>query len=681
VSLSAAILPLLLFGLPGLPAQAGKPGGGFEEQLERLGSASSAERRGAERWIAAHIAATDFALAAGAARDGDAEMRRRLSWALAADSRNLGLAVLFLADPDGDVSEVGRVAVLEMIDRWNPSAEELPLAPSVVPADWEDSASSLLSIDLRDAGIATLVDRIERLAPAPATLVLDPGLDPGVHVGAFVPLRSGGAFEGVWSELLPELARVQRVAFEVHGQRAYASGGQPWVRIHASGGGLAFGPAASTADLCIEWCRGVLRTSDPAWSIACARALASLGWPAAIAWFEQLWDDRGDVAAREALLLAASRGRVAPSFSTPADMEGLLESVDRELSVGAPGSLARAQRLALAMGAMGQLGADARWSTLLTRGWKGLPPAARWLRLVALEGQARAGAGVRQLALAEFGRSGSTGLRLQALRTAASLRGDDGVPDPALQVRAPAQLFERGGEWLDELTLHLSAAEIPFPAGDWHASLHAPGQLLAVLSWRLDSGDGPQAVQLFWRILESGSLDLLAERLRLWCGMARNASVEALLEQAAIGAVDAGARAQVERVRLRAGLLPEEARRVSLDRLLERSTLNAQELLDLGALCAAPDVGWRARAALVEEVANMPPAADLAPAVAQALVGLGRVRLDREAEVLASRLRTAAQSADHPILELLYQAGWPPRSSPRPLALDRMDRRLGFSGR
>jgi len=633
----------------------------------------------AERWLAAHLTAADFAPAAEAARAGDAEMRRRLSWALAADSRNLGLAVLFLADSDTLVSEVGRVAVLEMIDQWNGAAEQPPLARSVIPADWQDSETRRLAIDLRAGGIAAIVDRVERLAPAPATVVLDPGLDPGVRVGAFWPAQRSDGFEGVWPDMIRELARVHRVAFEVHGQRAPLRGAQPWVRICASGGGTTFGPPATTAELCLEWCRGVVRQDDPAWRIACARALAAIGWPAAISWFEQSWSERRDPAAREALLLAAGRGRVAPSFATPAGMTDLLASIDRDLAKREPGALARAQGFALAVAAMGQLGTDGRWSAILTSGWEGLVPASRWMRMIALEGHGRADARVRQLVRIEFAREGQPELRFQALRTMASLTESAGK-DIDLEVRAPEELFERGQDWLDELTLHLATAGVPFPDGDWHGRLEGPRELLAVLSWRLEAGGGPDAVELFWRILQSGALDMLSEHLRVWCGMARAGSVDELLAQASAAAPDAAGRARVERVRLRAGLLSEADQRLRLDRLLAETPLDADELLDLGTLCAASGVGWRARAALVERIADMPPVGDLAPAVAEALIGLGRVRLDREADVLASRLRTAARAATHPILDVLYGAGWPPYRLPAALALDPLDRRIGFSG-
>ena len=670
------------WALGGAPSAAPRSVAGGQElrrELERLSSPRVTERHAAERWLGANLRRTDFAVTAEAARAGDAEVCRRISRALGSDGRHLGLAVLFLSDPAEDLAELGRVAVEDLIRKWDPAAGEAPRSPRNLPPEWVERETRRLSIDLRAGGVATIVDRIERLAPAPATLVLDPGLDPGVYEGLPAPLGTGAPFDGVWPKLIGELGRLHRVGFEVRGFRVPSKGARPWVRIHGRGAKR----GADTIELFTDWCRGVVREGDAPWNVACARALASSGWPAAVSWFEDLWLSRDDPAAREGLLLAAARGRVAPSLADPVRLRGLLDVVDADLAARAQGAVARAETLALALASVGPLGADERWTDVLTERWSELGAPSRWVRLVALEGHGRGNARARQLALEEFVRPGSVALRRQALRTLASLSsaarkselGTESESAPQRPIREPAELFRGTRDELDELGLNLSAAALAWPPGQWYAALSAPDSVLAALAWSLECGDSVSSLALLGQLESSLSTLQIAAELRRWSALAHADSVGALLTYARGQASSPAESTFVERLRLRAGFLGADEQRTALDALLARGELSAEELIDLGSLCASRSVGWRAREALVEAVEADPPLVELEPAVLEALGALARERLDREADVLASRLRTAADGIDHPILARFYRGDWPPPVEVAAIALDTLDRR------
>jgi len=623
-----------------------------------------------------HLKRDDFPLVAEVARVGEAEVRRRLSQALATDGRHLPLAMLLVTDRETRVSALGERAVAGMIDVWSASARDPALRQLEIPTAWSERWPRPLSLDPEAGKLAQVVDRLDRLGAGPAPLVLDPGLDPGVRRNIPDRPRTDEDLVGSWAHMVRQLTAVHRVTFEVLGYRAEEEPdferSRAFVRIAKRGDK----GDADMAHHLLAWCRGVVREQDRHWNTACARALASTGWPAALAWLEERWVLLGDPAALEGLLTAAGRGRVAPVLARPARMRALLAEVDGRLAAPTDGALLFAERVARALAAAGPSGpAGEPLSEVLLEGWGSLGNLSRWVRLVALEGQARVdGEAARRCR--ELLTSGSpAGVRMQALRTLVRVREPAA---PGLVLEAPAALFTRARveHRLEELARNLIAVDARPAQGMGTARDSTRSERLAWLHWDLGSGDLQRALDDFLVLLDTGDAREFARQLSRWAGLGGDAVLRELLARARTQVADQPPRARtLRRVSLLAGLLPKEDQAVLLARLLAAPP-GGRSLLDLAALAAAEGVvGDAARESLLAALISDAPLEELQPAVELALDVLHRARLDDLVQSFQAELRSAAIRRRHPLGAVMLGRGWPPLLRIPPRALEAGERR------
>jgi len=670
---SLLLLPLLSISSP---AGFARPAVDVAGAIERLANPMAVERLAAQRWLSVNLRRGDFPLVAEAARGGEPEVSRRLSQALAADGRHLPLAMLLLTDLEPQVSDLGERAVAGMIDAWSASARDQVLRRFELPDVWSERWPRVLALDPEAGGLAQVVDRLDRLGAGPAPLVLDPSLDPDVRRN--VPDRElvRRDLEGPWASLLQQLTATHRVSFEVFGFRGSGEAeferSRAFVRIAKRGDE---GDADSVRHL-MDWCRGVVREQDRRWNTACARALASTGWPAALAWLEERWVLLGDPAALEGLLMAAGRGRVAPVLARPARMRALLAEADGRLAAQTFGARIFAERVARALAASGPSGPSGEpLAEVLLEGWKSLGVLSRWMRLVALEGQARVDSEAEQRCRALLASDSPAGLRLQALRTLVHVRDPAA---PGLVVRSPVALFTRARAEgrLEELARNLIAVGARPPEGSRRGRGKSRSERLAWLLWDLGSGDLDRALDDFTVLLDTRDAREIARRLSRWAGLGGDAALRDLVARARPHVADHPERARtLRRVALLAGLLSSKDQAVTLERLLA-APRGGRSLLDLAALAGAEDpVGERARESLLVGLNVGAPLEELQPAVELAVDVLRRARLDEIDEVFQAALRSAAARKGHPLAEVMYGRGWPPVVPIPPRALEAGERR------
>lgn len=680
---------MLLLALLAAAAPLIESGGARDDvpaQLARLDAPAAAERLDAQRWLSVHLARDDFPLVAERARAGGVEVCRRLAQAVGADDRNLGLAALLLTDRDPAVSEVGERALAERIAAWSASCRDRPLAPRTLPEGWSGNRPRPLALDADSVSLGELVDRLDRLGGGPAPLVLDPSLDPAVR--AWIPERPRGPGSaprsptGSWSALLTQLTSLHGVSFEVLGQRgpeeAQASRARAWVRVCKRGDEGARGDGDTVGHL-VGWMRGVLREHDPRWNAACARALATSGWPGAVRWLAERWGREGDPAALEGLLAAAARGRVAPALGPPARLRRLLTEADRRLAERGVGALAHAERLARALAQLPPL--DPRGEPLvgvLLEDWATLGPGSRWVRLVALEGQGRADPRAARVCRDLLSRPGSSGLRIQALRTLLRVQPADAPPVALADPRALLARARRSGG-LDELARLLVATA----ARPLEGERVGPGRTLeergVVLVWAATTGARARALEALRASLAADGPVALARRLRGWEGLGLAQPLRAVVAQgrAAFARANDDTPARLERFALHAGLLTAGEQRALFEQLTAGGTPGGEGLLDLGVLAAAEgDVGARARGSIHAALRADVSAEELRRAVELAVAGLRRARRDAQNEDFQSRLRSTAARTDHPLRSFLLRLDWPPEERRPPLALEERERRL-----
>ena len=670
---SLLLLPLLL---PAPPADE------VSTQLARLEAPRAEERLAAQRWLAVHLERDHYPLVAETARAGGAEARTRLAQALGADDRHLEIAALLASDSEEPVAGVGEAAIGELLARWSSTTRQRPLRRRALPDEWTENWPRPISLDPEEGNLGVVVDRLARLGGGPAPLVLDPLLDPVVR--RFVPDRppARGRLAGPWGPVLSSLVGVRRVSFEVHGYREGDVEGEPrgavegrqrrarpWVRVCKRGDE----GDATTLDHVLEWVRGSLREYDPEWNAACARSLAALDWPAAIAWLEARWLRDGEEAALAGLLLAAGRGRVAPRFSDPGVTSRLQAAAAAGMEAARPSSIAHASRLARALGRAGPIGARGQsLAEVFLVGWDGASETSRWMRLVILEGHGRAHEGAAQRCRELLAEPCPPFLALQALRTLVRVGAGGGAPPTLVQAEALLRVAARAGEAeeLARLLIATGARPDTWPAGGDRQTR------LVVVAWAAALGRQEEARAALTTLLDEppDQLPETAAALRRWRGLGLGSALEQLVAATPLD----GPRGQtLRRLALLAHLFPpeREAREVARLRGNGERPPDPGELLELGALVAADGgAGEEAQEALVEALESGVAAAELLPALELAVEVLHRERRDEEDQRFQARLRSAAARTGHPLAERLYGPDWPPLPEPSPRRLELSDR-------
>ncbi len=305
--------------------------------------------------------------------------RRRMSVILGADDRLLGMAIQLAGDGRSSVQAVGEKAILAQLSRWSRSvlAEpssgvyDVPRQRVPLPGPLLERASFQVSLDPNGSAPdsaafssgASAFDLLDRRGGAPLPIVVDPAFvermarRPAVRLGA-------ARIDGSWSEVLEQLCAIHDGAYQLQGYRfpdeVFSSdpftGGdelppaRAWIHVVQRGTTQLAPPGRDLrktgAQAIVEWCRSAGAEGDLIRQGAAARALAVLGWPAAIHWLERRWAWYGDVSALEGLMAAAARGRVASSLQDPRCLRSILSLVEEDAKELAQLRSARMQALA-----------------------------------------------------------------------------------------------------------------------------------------------------------------------------------------------------------------------------------------------------------------------------------------------------------------------------------------------
>lgn len=647
---------LLLAAAPALgPAHAADE---FTDQLARLGAARAEERAAAERWLAAHLVRERYPELAEAALGADAEVRGRLERVLAADERHLGLALALAAERDATLRRLGEDALRAGIARAAPRLAEPALregleaflrrvaegAPPLalrlsagleleaMVEELELAGELALGLALDSAAANRTFRRQQELAPAPWNRQLwrlrELGLELEAH--GVVPPRDGAAPSGAFLRLAPELGPPRT--------------GVEWV-----------------ADWLLLLARGEAGEAERA---RAARNLAASGFAPALTWMgEQVL--RGDRAAREGLLRAAARGRVAPALTDPAVLGELLVEAEREDG-------RRAARLGAALARLGCL--DAQGEPLATRllaDFAATSARGRWLRLYALERNRCEAPEARRAAEALLADPATPpALALQAL----FLLVAHGEPLSSLRIGAPAELLrlelapEEGERLGRALRLVGQAPPFPDPAAipaDWPPA--ARTRLLEAWLW---SGDEEACARHVAAALAGPAEEArargtgLARTLEPWIARGERERIARLLARARAAAREA----DVARLRLLLGLVPAD----EIPALVARGGFvlggAGADLALLGALAGYPErhaLEGQAREALraaldaaVRQADPGPEVVPLAEAVRRAVAGLFAAGRDAEGQALTRSLWQIQGRADAPLARALARAGW-----------------------
>lgn len=659
-----------------LPALGGPPED-VADRLARLGDPSGVVRLEAQLWLGSNLEEEHLPLVAEAARTADGEIRRRLGQALGSEDRLLGLAVALATDADRDVAGVGRKGLEGLITRWSSSARDAPMRRWRLPGPWEDRELRKLSLDIGGASLDQAVSRLDRLGRAPVPMVLDPGLEPGVAPRADTEDAAAGLPErvsGSWVEILKKLVRKRRVSFEVLGYRgAYedeAAQARPWIRVCVRGDE----DSGNTASHVAGWCVGVVREYDPNWNESCARALGTLGWPAALRWLESRWSRESDPAALEGLLAAAERGRVSPVLARPDSIRLVLSSLDAKAAEDLEGARLHAERVARALGAIGPLGTGGELlSGAVLEGFGSATVLGRWARLVALELQGRAAPGAEALCrnLLVSTRAHAS-IRWQALRTLHRVASGESGPVTVNDLTGLLDFAAVRGEaaeagWLI-VAMNVQPVEgevIPPGAGEEDRA----GRVV----WAVTRGDEELAFEFLRDAIEKGEQDQLGDGLRAWVGLGRRTDLVAWLDRAAERDPGLLESSGFLRLRVRSGCSVEADRLRWVGARGRRPSGAA--LLDVGELAGVPGLaGDNAREVLVDFIRAGRREPRLSGALERAIGGLRRRRADTLLEDFLSSLRVGAARSGHPLSSLFYDQDWPDSIAPPELRLETRDR-------
>ncbi len=694
---------ILALALPFAAPALGQSGAG--EALELLASPVSADRHRGERWLSAHLDRSDFPDLARSIAEGGLEQRHRIVQALGSDDRHLGLAALCAAEATPEVRRAGEGAIEVMVSRWlgrnglPGDARALGLPSDRLAGLLGEGGSELWSVDLAQGSLERVVQRLARTAGAavrlssgsgPLQLVVDPGLEASRRFPPRAEVRAGadpgGRFAGSLDRILGEI----QLRFDVDWELFGAGGPQPWIRI---------GPRGSTGragagELLSGWCRSVLVAPELELRGRAARSLASTGWPAALAWLQELWLDRDDPAALSGLMRAAGRGRIAPGLASAGAVRALLELADGDLGNEDHPWMRRADNAIRALRALPPVGAAGEdLAGAVAAEWRQADAGRRMLRMMALEGMGRAPADLRaelsRMSLGGGGEAPPPALRWQALRTL----GRTGPPlGGSLGADAAVRLLEEAfqrGEPREAAVAALSRAGVGPPAA-WDDPEVLPdawgvGRRMTVLAWLLAAERGEAAIG--WALaLGAGRADRAAPLARLLeeeTRQGRRDRVEDLLEALLERAAPEGAeRLGILRIAALAGALEGPGRQELLDSLGDEPA-SAHDLAVLGALCAGSTGGPARERLLAAMDRALGGEADPDSLDTAWVVGFERAHLallsqgeDAEAARLWIALGQGLRSARHPFARVVEGGVWPLAPGGQPRTVEELDWQL-----
>ncbi|MDP6738399.1 MAG: hypothetical protein QF404_00120 [Planctomycetota bacterium] len=658
-----------------------------ESQLAGLTSEQAAERWRAERWLATNLTPAHLPELARAALAGGSEVQGRLVRALSADGRHMGLCVLLLTDPRKEIAGLGQSALVELLTVWSASAMDEALKEGTWPPALDASPTGYL-LEPGRGGLHSAIDRLGRWGQGPMPLILSPSLDPGVAGNLQHPAEDGRSrripdprpIKGTWVQGLRGTMDTYGVSGSVFGwrgtEKVSVAETQPFLLVHKRRR-----PSATAAEHVMEWCRGVLRPHDEAWNVASARALGTLGWPAALSWLEERWLT-GDRSALEGLLAAARGRRFVPSLLDAERLSGLVREGSRDLNPKQPATRRYLEDLARTLA---ELPLAASQEELLTsallEGSQAMDPASRWVRLVIWEGQRPGSQAVRARCRKWLEASTSAPMQWQVLRTLGALGSTVSELPPSISMSRSLGWAEQQGA-LDLFVRDLIAVRAE-PAAYEQAFQGTLARRLAFLHWCVGLSDQERGVQIFEGLLEEWGAAELARRCRVWYGSGLAGGLEALVRGSALTSVPGlGQELAPDRLRflLQSGLATPDERAAAWDRWEAFSQGGEKpsraQLEDLASLVAdAPPRGVRARAALLKasEVASPEDIGSATIVAGRVLVWAG---WGPEAENLRHEVHRSVSRSGFDLSGVLYTPDWPSGAAPALRLLWGRDRHL-----
>jgi hypothetical protein len=638
----------------------------LDRRLAELASPRADVRAGAEHWLAAHLERAHYAPLAEAARAGDAEVRGRIRAILSADERHLALALALCAEREEELERLGREAVRASIARADPALAEpgvrAPRLASALSQLASDSPPRAFRVD-PSLPLDVLADHFELTGELPIGLAVDG------PVATRTARRSDAPLAGPWDDLLLRIAAGLGLSLEGHGLASARIGAPKSAFLVFT----ARAEARTGVDWVEEWLEEVAAGTDPARGARAARNLAASGFAPALTLLDGLARGTTGAVAREGLIRAAARGRVAPALLAPGVLEELLARAEQ--ADGAPTLRALAR--------IGCTDAEGRaLSTRLMAGFATATPGGRWVRLSVLGANRCSDPAAEEAAAALLAAPGTPPeLRLGALLTLAAL-GSARPPDPrwneGLSALAALPLDEPELERLGRALALLGLAP-PFPRPEELPAAWGDAERLRLLdlwSWNAESGIVAAHVAAWFSAPGDAAArgELLADRLAAWIVRGRTTLVAAALEGARASAP--GRAREIDRVRLLLGLVP--AARVPE---LFAGGADRGDLAVLGRLAGYPEAhaGERAarselvrlfEAALAEERASASGPA-VVRAAERAVRGLFAAGRDQEGAELSLDLRRALRARPRSELARRLDAAlWPPgpAAPPRDLA-------------
>ena len=670
---AAAFVVVLVFGSAGAVAdvsassvQAQEPANA-EARIAELDAADAETRERAQRWLAVHLATDDLPAVVRALRGDDAEVRRRLTDALAADGRRLGMASVLFADPQPLVRTAGEAALTQMLREWCATCDRRGADRMTVRTALDLTRPAFASDSGRPARPVALVERLRRLGGLAAPIVIDADVH-ALGAGGYDALVGDG-FELLEAVLDAFDLEVEGFGFDDDGKLTATS----WLHVTRLGlEGLATG-----RELLLGAVAQVQTQSSEA--PAAARQLAASGWPDALRWLEARWL-QGDEDALDALLEAAATGRVAPALATLAGQRTALERADRAYTSGRPGARTLLERTARGLARTGPLGprGEDLDAPLVAELANELAAPLLWMRLVVLEGRRGASPNAHTRLTQLVARPGLVpALRMQAVRALAATITDDSSQAPLNELADLARWASDAGRAAElvRLAAHLGWA----PPAELLGTV-SPALALLVADWLHATGDAAGATARFAAAAEALEIDAslrvrAVDALRTWSSREGAKALEERLEPLLEAA---GPTAPLARLAARAGVLTDSRRRALAEALLGVPV--ASRDVELLGHHASGLGGASVRQALLEALErgtelDDTSAARLARGLSAASTTLARARED---EALAIFLREVWRRVDRS--SALFQRLAPPRWPPRPVhprdALDELDRTL-----
>ncbi|MFN0243740.1 MAG: hypothetical protein ACKVWV_12690 [Planctomycetota bacterium] len=665
------------------------------QQLRALGAASAAERAAAARWLSGHLSSVDLATLRDALIAGDAEAGRWITYALGERDTHLGLAVALARDADARLQDIGREVIAELALRWSPGRDRAPKRGKDLLEDLENVGAMPIALSASGT-VATLVDRIARVAWDGPRLVVDPRIaDASSAVRA--PEHKGAPLEVVLT--IADAQDAELVGFgAIDGEDVPVR----WLCVTPKSAATESGSARLSA-----WLLDAADVARPERRAPAAIALAESGWPAALGWLEErAAGDRAtgerDEIAFDALCVAAARGQIARAFSHPDVRRELLERMRRELARESAAGDARAEAIARALGAAGPLGPGGEDLALqLLEGTTSLPLRERWLRLVAVEGARTSSVAARRAVaaiLVETARPAP--LAFQALRACASMEPAPDGPklavlpftgDAGQMLRSDARNLiewcrERGSvEELVRAVRAIGATGVRFEPAPREAfgeptALEETSRILDVCEWALavrDDAYAAECVRALTQRGEVGAIEDAAARCAAYVRAGFGARIAAVIEAARAGATLPNSVAMLDALAVLSGCASDEAEARALARASDGGPYPRLDLACLGALTASKR-GVEARHALVGWLPASRGAdpKDLLAALTRATDALLAARAETELREFVATVRSGARGTAPAVRAGLRVDQWPAARKRAVRRLDTLDRRL-----